>query len=218
MLLLLCLIVLSESSLVKEARIGQSKLLQTTKPVDPISFNPLIPASHFRHHKEDSDEYADLYLSVQFLISQNYDWAVAHPEEVNKRTRSSYIYQLSSTGNSIQQYPQQSVYPYWNPWNGGKLRGLFGGAVGQFKGLLGGGGGNNGQAIQNSPNGNLCMKDGKITIPVGSFKFRIVNRVVEEIKKAGYNVHYRVTETGNNKEVTHVEMGQLVTAISISLD
>lgn len=211
MLLLLCLIALSESSLIKKARVDTGRL--TIKPTDSISFNPLIPADRFRKHLEDSDEYADLYCYVESRIRQNYVWAIAHPEEVNKRTPSNYGYQLSSVGNSDQ---RQSPVSFWNPWNAGAESSKLGG-------LLGGGGIMGKLVGQQSPAAetnaeNLCMKDGKITIPVGSFKFRIVNRVVEEIKKAGYNVHYSVTETGNNKEVTHVEMGQLVTAISISLD
>ena len=180
MLFILCLIVLSESSLVKEARIGQSKLLQTTKPVDPISFNPLIPASRFRHHKEDSDEYADLYLNVEQLLNVNYLWAIAHPEEVNARTMSNYVYRLSSTENSIQQYsappqwspPSQSPSQRWSPWHKG---GLFG-----DKGIMG----VRTQAVPNDSNGNLCFKGGKITIPVPNFKFRIVERVVGEIGRA----------------------------------
>ena len=79
MLLLLCLFALSESSLIKQARIDSTQTL--SKTVDPISFNPLIPASHFRKHLEDSDEYADLYCTVERIIRSNYEWAELIPKK-----------------------------------------------------------------------------------------------------------------------------------------
>ena len=58
------------------------------------------------------------------------------------------------------------------------------------------------QSMYDDPStGNLCMKGSRMTIPVANFKFRIVKRVVEEIRKAGYNVFYSVTKLANLKRL-----------------
>ena len=174
----ICFLNLSYSSLVKQARANPIIVSKS----DIISFRPLINASHFRKHSEESDEYADLYCYTEQLLRQNYEWAVMHPKEVNTRSQSTYGYQFAP-----------------NAW------GIGSGIMGKLGGYAA------------PDNGNLCITGGKITIQVTNFKFRIVKRGVEEIRKAGYNVLYSVTETGNSRDVANVEMGELVTAISISL-
>lgn len=164
----------------------------------PISFKPLIPAGHFRKHLETSDEYADLYCNVEQLIRQNYEWAVSHPEEINTRRQSEYLYQLF---HPVVSYPQQQ----WVQPQGG-IMGKLGGLLGQQNSYI------------ESASGNLCLAGSKISIPVANFKFKVVETVVDKIREAGYIVKYSVTETGNPKEVSNVEMGESITAISISLD
>lgn len=49
-----------------------------------VQLPPFIRSEHFGLHTEDSNEYVELYMHIAKLIEANHDWAVWHPEEVNK--------------------------------------------------------------------------------------------------------------------------------------
>ena len=49
-----------------------------------IELPPLITADSFRAHKEDSDQYAELYLHIAKQLKNNLGWATWHPQAVNK--------------------------------------------------------------------------------------------------------------------------------------
>lgn len=145
----------------------------------PIQLIPFIPADRFRSHAEDNAEYADLYCHVEKLLQDNYDWAVSHPEEVNKK--------------SIQPTYHCRLAPGAAP---------------------------HGQHDQRTRAGNLCSPNGRISVGgLNLFKVRVVKKVVEKLKQAGYKVTYVVEEdrTRHNKEVTEIELDDKLVVMYISL-
>lgn len=83
-----------------------------------------------------------------------------------------------------------------------------------------GSGPHHGQTDQRTAAGNLCSPNGRIAIgQLNLFKVRVVKKVAEKLKQAGYKVTYVVEEdrTRHNKEVSEIELDDKLVVMYISL-
>ena len=49
-----------------------------------VQLPAILKAENLRSHVENNDEYVELYMHITKLIEGNHEWAIWHPEEVNK--------------------------------------------------------------------------------------------------------------------------------------
>jgi hypothetical protein len=116
-----------------------------------IQLPALLKAENLRFHVEDNDEYVELYMHIANLLQGNHEWAVWHPEEVNKMKK--------------------------NAWNHRYIIGNPQGRFGAQSGYI---------------NGDLFMNG--MNIDVERFRVRVIKRVVVELRAAGYNVSYTLSD------------------------
>jgi len=124
--------------------------IEAKKMDHAVQLPAILKAENLRFHTEDSDEYAELYMHIANLIQGNYQWAVWHPEEVNKMKK--------------------------NAWNHRYIIGNPQGKFGTQSGYI---------------DSSLFM--GGLKIDVAPFRVRVIKRVVAELRAAGYNVSYTLS-------------------------